>query len=425
MEKENSRIVLIVMLIGLVFTIPVTQMLNDTQEQVTNVSSSLWLYDVWDNSSSQNIDINFDTVYVDDIKANITGYKKQDYKYTIETNTLNLILETDIQANSNKTIYLNKTDGFSPTSDPYLAHFTGSKGDWEVTGGTFNFGSYLEADRVEAGNNYVYQQIDNIPDNTKTEYQVRCRGYYNPQYYGVGTVTDNLGKLNDMDNGFGIRFKTNKDEKALIINNSTEYLSTGLFDTRDWYYIDQFRNEDTVTTKVYYDADRTVLIANNTITQSIDDNLNYVYLYQADSRGDNWVDNRVDNFRFRECCNNNISIKVIELSDKYEVTITNTGDIDLVDTPIEIDGDKINVTSSTDSYHITDDREPVRTVTLNTNKTSTDFNFQYGGTEDKIIQIGGNISSINFTTDIDFDYLLDITYIKERIKKPLEHNVIN
>jgi hypothetical protein len=414
------------MLLGLVFTVPVTQMISDTQEEVTNVSSSLWLYDVWENTTEKgDTNFSFEKVYVDDIDATITAYNISKYGYDIDNN-LDFFTRQDIPANSTKKIYITKGGDFQPTQDTYLAKFTGSKGDWLVSGGTFNFGSDLEAYRVEtSGDNYVYQQLDDIPDNTKVSYRMKHAGYYNQNYYSIGSVSDNLGSFNDINNGYGVRYNTANQERNAVIKNSTEYVSSGIYDigfANGWFYVETYRCGDEIQTYIYDDATKSNLLGTNTYTKNLTGDLKYIYLYQNDNRGDKWSTNHVDDFYFRKC-SEDINVTVTELTNQYEVTITNTGSTDLVDMPVEIDGDKINVTSTTDSYAVNDLKDPIKTTTIKTNQTSTTFNLTDTAVKNKIINIGNNLTSINMSSNTKIDYNLDVTYIKERIKRTLDHTI--
>lgn len=434
MDKQTKKFVLLALLVGMLFSIPVTQQLNTVEEEVTNVTSSLWLYDVWDsNTVAGNTNITFEQVYVDDIDSYIKPEATSDYGYWIDSD-LDFFSNQYVPANSVKKIYIKQNDKFSPNDEGiYLAKFTGSQGDWNVRNddstGDYVFGSNLRVYRIPDDNyNYVYQNINLSGKNTLTQYRIKPSSYYSTSGFAVGTVADEINDFRRVDNAYAEEFYFGDSGTATIKNETSYHRGNNIGDIYDesgnWLYVDRYRYGDNVTTEVYYDEARTNLFGSKStvIHEFNDTNLNYVYLHQNRRDGSNgWASCYIDDFYIREY-NPNVTVTVNNVTGGYEVVINNTGSTD-VEFPIQVDGDKLGITSQSDGLSVNNELNPEREVTIETKLSSDTFTFTNLTEKNKLIQINGNLSAINMTSDVPFNYTLDITYIKERVKEPLDHNV--
>ena len=328
----------------------------------------------------------------------VSGVAAATSNYYIDSNN-DMWVSENLTASSTTTIYLEKTAGYSPDgSAVFFSYFDGDSTGWTETDP--NSDLTFQNDRLEFSSvrrdvdAYVYQQNTDIAEeDTIIDFEFQVTGGSNPGIISMGMIGSNVDDSLSVNYGYAYQaMYSNSNPRAYIMDSGTKYQDTvtGSLSTSTTYYARTIRNGNTVTTKLYSDADRTSqVLSTSSVTQSFTDTgLQYVYLlngFDLPSDQDDTISGWIDNFNVRKYIATEPTVTITDMTTYYKVEIENNIASDVDNYQIKIDGSNLGITAQTESWDV--NFSPISSVSVNltspTNNSyvnDNNFTFSINGT---------------------------------------------
>ena len=289
------------------------------------------------------------------------------YPYWIDEN-LDVWTKVNLTANSNFTLYILKTSGYSPNGDDVFDYFAdfesaSSPSDEGIIEDTTGW-SVVDSGVSELGK--VLQGDPSVPDGemychfgpTMTNYEVRVK-IYAPASPARGDV---LGRFVDTDNLISINWLEDDDQLnpyKKVSGTWTNLLGSG----NHWYttinaqttYIAKLRFLNDNVTYIWVNSSGEYVLGSFTVTEmasggALDDGVGGLRVAPPTVSGKVWY----DEIWMRKYTSPEPSVTIYDEGSYYKVVIEEQSGSDLTNYQIKLDGSQLGISSTSESLKISD-----------------------------------------------------------------------
>jgi len=262
----------------------------------------------------------------------------------------------NIPAGGSITIYARKEAGFTPDPHTVFIFFD----DFETWSGWTNYSSGVVSQDCTlsySGSCALKKASYGDPNGgykaigTTINFPVVLEGRVDRTYLS-GSNADRIGLIDNSGNGYGWLVDHGADTTG--IDKRSSYTATVLGKssmttdiTNAWYSFRFIWNNGTIISQTYSDPNWGTLVGEYSTTDTTYSSFTRVYVFGGYTY-------YVDDLRIRKYAPNEPTVTVTDKGGYYEITISNSNSTDLTDFQVSIPATDLNVTSTTESIHFSD-----------------------------------------------------------------------